>query len=236
MDQLSFMSDEVKGHGNVSAEDLASLIAIIDGHNSRMLDRFPNYNLFITGTGQSYGLKIQQRIIDSFSDLSKNMSGSDYDAISKLGEKIEIKSLKALKGESTDYIGSRIVNLTPQTKLHIGGSFQQVKPSECDCFIFHILYGDAERLFLVPSKLFSTTPKMENREPGKILLSAQHRGHKTEGQANVGQILSRASYFEPDIKYSSLKAKAFSFAKLKKEIEMRLDVLGPDWILPESKN
>jgi len=233
MDQITFALQEIKKDSGVSEENFALLEKIIKRHRKRMLRAFPNYDLFITGTGQSYGLKIQQKIIDSFSDLSKNTSSSDYDAKSDLGEKIEIKSIKATKGKSSDYIGARILNLSPKTKLNIGGSFQQVKPTECDWFIFHILYGDTERLFLVPSKMFSATPKRENRESGKILLSAQHRGHKTEGQANVGQILSRASYFEPSINYSSFTPNAFSFIKLRQEIEARLSQLGSGWALPE---
>lgn len=232
MDQITFALQEIERSG-VSPKDLTLLKRITDKHFKRMRHLFPNYDLFITGTGQSYGLKIQQRIIDSFSDLSKNSNSSDYDAKSNSGERIEIKSIKATKGESSDYIGARILNLTPETRLHIGGSFQQVKPTECDWFIFHILYGNAERLFLVPSKMFSTTPKKENKELGRILLSAQHRGHKTEGQANVGQILSRAFYFEPTVDYSSSRANTFSFTRLKRQIETRLNRLGSDWILPE---
>lgn len=234
MDPVSFLLKEIKNALGTSGGDFASFKKIIDSHRERMLSAFPNYDLFTTGTGQSYGLKIERRIIDSFRDISKNKSGSDHDAKSESGERIEIKSIKAIKGESTDYIGARIVNLTPETKLRIGGSFQQVKPTECEWFIFHILYGDAERLFLVPSKMFSTTPKKENRQPGRLLLSGQHRGHKSEGQANSGQILSRASYFEIPVVYSSGKSNAYSFTELKKEIETRLDTLGPDWILPEN--
>lgn len=234
MDQITFFLQEVKESSAISKSDFALFEKIVDGHRERMLSAFPNYDLFTTGTGQSYGLKIEKRIIDSFRDISKNANGSDHDAKSDSEERIEIKSIKAVKGKSSDYIGARIVNLTPKTKLKIGGSFQQVKPTECEWFIFHILYGDAERLFLVPSKIFSTTPKKENREKGRILLSGQHRGHKTEGQANAGQILSRASYFEIPVKYSSSNPNIYSFSKLKREIERKLDELGPDWIFPEN--
>jgi len=234
MDQITFLLQEVKESSEVSEKDLALFKKIIGDHRRRMLLAFPNYDLFTTGTGQSYGLKIERKIIDSFYDIAKNANGSDHDAKSDSGERIEIKSIKAISGKSSDYIGARILNLTPKTKLNIGGSFQQVKPTECEWFIFHILYGDAERLFLVPAKMFSATPKKENREKGKILLSGQHRGHQTEGQANVGQILSRASYFEPSIKYSSAKPSIFSFAELKKGIEKKLSVLGSDLVLPEN--
>ena len=234
MDQITFALNEIKNESGISDANFETFERIIKEHRIRMLRLFPNYDLYTTGTGQSYGLKIEKKIIDSFSDLSKNTNGSDFDAMSNQGEKIEIKSVKAIRGKSENYIGARILNLTPKTKLSIGGSFQQVKPTECDWFIFHVLYGDAERLFLVPSKMFSTTPKKENREEGRILLSGQHRGHKTEGQANVGQILSRSSYFEPPISYSSSKFNAFSFAELKQEIERKLSALGQDWILPEN--
>ncbi len=234
MNQITFLLQEVKESSDISENDFALFEKIINDHHKRMLFAFPNYDLFTTGTGQSYGLKIEKKIIDSFRDISKNINGSDHDAKSDSGEKIEIKSIKAISGKSSDYIGARIVNLTPKTKLKISGSFQQVKPTECEWFIFHVLYGDAERLFLVPSKMFSTTPKRENREKGRILLSGQHRGHKTEGQANAGQILSRASYFEVSIEYSSAKPNTFLFSELKKEIEKKLNALGPDWRLPEN--
>lgn len=233
MDQITFLLREVEKDSGMSEQAFASFKAIIESHQRRMLEAFPNYNLFITGTGQSYGLQIQQRIIDSFHDLSKHTKGSDYDAV-HLDQRIEIKSLKALKGSSSNYIGARIRNATSRLDERISGSFQQVKPAACEWFLFHILYGNAERLFLVPSKIFSASPKKENKEPGRILLSAQHRGHSTEGQANVGQILSRATYFSFPGEYSSGIPDAYSFAEFKKEIVSRLDVFGSEWLLPEA--
>ncbi len=233
MDQITFLLREVQNESGMPEQAFASFKQVIDSHQQRMLKAFPNYNLFTTGTGQSYGLQIQQRIIDSFHDLTKHTKGSDYDAV-HLDQRIEIKSLKALKGASSDYIGARIRNASSKTDEKLSGSFQQVKPAACEWFLFHILYGNAERLFLVPSKIFSATPKKENKEPGRILLSAQHRGHSTEGQANVGQILSRAGYFSFPGEYSSGIPNAYSFADFKKEIVSRLDVFGPEWHLPEA--
>lgn len=233
MDQITFALQEIRKESGVSEKEFTIIEKIFENHRKRMLIAFPNYDLFITGTGQSYGLKIEKRIIESFRDISKNTAGSDFDAKSGFGEKIEIKSIKATKGDSNKYIGERILSLTPKTRLNIGGSFQQVKPTKCEWFIFHILYGDAERIFLVPSKMFSLTPKKENKEMGRLLLSGQHRDHKTEGQANVGQILTRASFFEPSITYSSTEPDKYSFTQLKQEIERKLSVLGTDWILPD---
>lgn len=233
MDQVSFLLEEIQKLAGLSDAEFESFRNLIEEHRTRMLRSFPNYDLFITGTGQSYGLKIEKRIIESFKDLTKLSKGSDYDAKTSLGEKVEIKSIKAISGAATDYIGARIVNLSKETESRVGSSFQQVKPSSCDWFIFHILYGNAERIFIVPSKVFSAAPGRANREAGRILLSGQHRGHTTEGQVNSGQILSRASYFEPSISFSSQKEDSFSFEELKKEVEGKLNALGEDWILPE---
>ena len=234
MTQIEFALHEIEQNGNLSTKELKALKAVFSAHEKRMQQKFPNYNLFITGTGQSYGLKIQKIITDSFNDLS-NLGGSGiYDATCTSNNlRIEIKSVKALKGNSNDYIGSRIINLNECA--HLAGSFQQVKPLTCDWFIFHILYGNGERLFLVPSSIISKTPKMANGEVGKIALSGQHRGHKTEGQVNIGQILSRADLFEiPN--YDHNKEKFYNFANLQNIICSRFRKKTSDndeWLLPQ---
>ena len=231
MTELEFALQEIKENSSLSERDLEVVVQAIENHKDRMLTKFPNYDLFITGTGQSYGLKIQDEIIDTFVDLKKHTGGSEYDADADSGEKIEIKSLKAIAGAPTDYIGARILNFEQFPVRHLSGSFQQVKPTECDWFIFHILYGNAERLFLIPSNMFSRTPKKENKEPGKILLSAQHRSHKTEGQANIGQIIRYAKYFEVCDNYSHTCTNCNSFAELRDEVIERLEKIN--WILPD---
>lgn len=232
MTELEFALQEIKKNSGLSEHDLPIVIQAIQEHKKRMLKKFPNYDLFITGTGQSYGLKIQNEIIKSFTDLRKHEGGSEYDADVNSGERVEIKSLKAISGESSDhYIGDRILNFNPEQNHTLYGSFQQVKPTECDWFIFHILYGNAERLFLVPSNMFSKTPLKENKEPGKILLSGQHRSHKTEGQANVGQIMKYAEYFEVCKGYSHTCEKCNNFAELCMQVTDRLKKIN--WTLPD---
>ncbi len=230
MNQLTFAIQEIEKNANLSEDQCNFIKTEMDKHEQRMEKLFPNYDLFITGTGQSYGLKIESNIINTFNDIIKHSEDSSYDADANSGDKIEIKSVKALKGNSKEYIGTRILNLNEKTKIHISSSFQQVKPSECDWFLFHILYGNAERIFLVPSKMISKTPKLGNCETGKILLSAQHRSHQTEGQVNIGQILSRAEYFEICCDYSCNKINAYSFESFKKDIEYRMNKIN--WILP----
>lgn len=231
MTELEFALQEIKDNSNLSEHDLETVSTAIRNHRLRMLDKFPNYDLFITGTGQSYGLKIQDNIIDTFVDLTKHTGGSEYDADADSGEKIEIKSLKAVAGKSTDYIGARILNIEQCSVRHPTGSFQQIKPNECDWFIFHILYGNAERLFLIPANMFSRTPKKENKESGKILLSGQHRLHKTEGQVNICQILRYEEYFEVCNNYSHRRINSNSFQKLRDEVTTRLDKIK--WVLPD---
>ena len=235
MTQIEFALQEIEQNGNLSAQEIQFLKRIFSAHENRMQEKFPNYKLFITGTGQSYGLKIQKIITESFNDLHNLGGNNSYDADCTTNDtRIEIKSIKALKGKSSDYIGSRIINLNEST--HLSGSFQQVKPLTCDWFIFHILYGNSDCLFLVPSDIISNTPKLINGEHGKILLSGQHRDHKTEGQINIGQILSRANLFEiPG--YNHNNKNAYNFGELQNIIYKRFNKNANDdteWFLPNS--
>lgn len=226
MNQLEYMLAEIKGNGRLSQDALTLFEQIIADHLQRMQKRFPNYALFTTGTGQSYGLMMEKRIIASFSDLTPSRTES-YDACCG-NLRVEIKSIKCTKGDSKAYIGSRIVNLEADTTAGTfgTGSFQQVKPAECNWFLFHLLYGNAERLFLIPSKMFSATPGKENQEPGKLLLSRQHRDHPTEGQANLGTILDTALVFEIKAPYDSSKVGSYSFLSMAQIIIERLDKIG----------
>lgn len=71
MDQVSFLLEEIKKLAGLSDAEFESFRKLVEEHRARMLRSFPNYDLFITGTGQSYGLKIEKRIIASFKDLTK---------------------------------------------------------------------------------------------------------------------------------------------------------------------
>ncbi len=232
MDQLEYALSEIRQHGKLSPVALGHVEDAIAAHRNRMKTQFPNYDLFTTGTGQSYGLMMEKRIIASFADMTKHEGDSAYDAEWN-NQRIEIKSLKCTRGESSEYIGNRIVNLDTETnRAAFGtGSFQQVKPCECDWFVFHILYGNAERLFLVPSKMFSTHPGKENKEPGKLLLSSQHRNHQTEGQANMGTVLAVADLFEVARGYSSAQQGHYAFADLIQIVTQRMEACN--WTLPE---
>lgn len=229
MTQLDFVLNEVKTNGNLTKDEENILEKILNEHHLRMLMRHPFYDLFTTGTGQSYGLAIQKKIIDSFKDLTEHQGSSDYDAdCFDTNEKIEIKSVKALTNEKNAYIGERIINYVDDN-TRCSGSFQQVKPTECDWFILHILFGNYERLFLVPSKVVSKHPKKDYAEPHKIPLSGQHRNHSSEGQINIKHIFNLSKYFE--IKgYSHATPKKYSFKELKKGIIEQLDKIN--WELP----
>ena len=232
MNQLQYALQEIKANGQLSPQALRIVEEALVAHEDRMCNHFPNYALFTTGTGQSYGLMIQQRIIESFCDLVAHTGSSEYDA--EWGQqRVEIKSIKCTQGKSTDYIGSRIVNLDEDAckKAFGTGSFQQVKPKACDWFLFHILYGNAERLFVVPSCMFSQTPGRDNKEPGKLLLSIQHREHQKEGQANMGTILDVADIFEVEKGYTSAKSKHYCFATCVAKVVQRLNTVN--WNLPD---
>ena len=229
MTQLEFVLNEIKSNGDLTTEQITELEKIFEKHHLRILQKYPFYDLFITGTGQSYGLAIQKKIIDSFNDLTEHQGSSDYDAdCFDTKEKIEIKSVKALTNEKDAYIGERIINYVDDN-TRCSGSFQQVKPTECDWFILHILFGNYERLFLVPSKVVSKHPKKDYAEPYKIPLSGQHRNHSSEGQINIGQIFNLSKYFE--IKgYTHKIPQKYSFKDMKKYIIEQLDSI--DWKLP----
>lgn len=232
MNQLQYALLEIKANGQLSEQALHIVEEALAAHEVRMSKHFPNYNLFTTGTGQSYGLMMQRRIISSFCDLATHTGSSEYDA--EWGQqRVEIKSIKCTQGRSTDYIGSRIVNMDAEIrdKSFGTGSFQQVKPKACDWFLFHILYGNAERLFVVPSCMFSQTPGRDNKEPGKLLLSIQHRDHQTEGQANMGTILDVSDIFEVAKGYSSAKANCYCFATCAAEVVHRLNAIN--WVIPD---
>lgn len=237
MDQLEYALDEIRRKSVLSEDQFSIVESAISQHRDRMRTTFPNYDLFTTGTGQSYGLMMEKRIIASFYDLKKHEGDSSYDA--EFGnQRIEIKSLKCTHGDSSQYIGQRIVNFEPgrEGESFGTGSFQQVKPEVCDWFIFHVLYGNAERLFIVPSKMFSAHPGVDRKEPGKLLLSIQHRNHPSEGQANLSTILSAADFFEVSLctgyeeGYRSAYQDTYCFASMVAIVKKRLDDVG--WMLP----
>lgn len=233
MDQLEFAEREICECGRLSQSELSIVRRAIGQHRERMLARFPNYNLFTTNTAQSYGLEMQNRIIASFSDLQKHEGDSVCDA--NWGPAgVEIKSIRITRDDPSLYIGQRIVNYNSPEEHNASKSksFQQVKPNSSSWFLLHLLYGDAERLFIVPSTMFSTQPGKEFQERGKIPLSSQHRGHQSEGQVSLTNVLRYADFFEVTYvtgtryAYQSANVQTYSFGCMVRSVITRLNNAG----------
>lgn len=233
MQQIDFMIKELEDNNQKKI-----LQRFKDEHLKRWKTRFPYVDLFLIPTGKDYGSVAEANLIKRLNGLTKHLGDPSYDAEYYEGNnllKIEIKSLRAIKSKSkkTDededkYIMERIISIKEKNKKFSTSSFQQVKPTNCDWFIFHIQYGDGERLFIIPSTLISRTPGKDHCEFGKLPLSKQHDHNKEEGQINIGQVLKYKEYFEISPFNDS---KSYNFADLKKEISSRLD--GINWMLPE---
>ncbi len=230
-DQLDFAINEIKQNSKSPKKHIEITEYEISSHRTRMSKAYPNLSLFTIPTGKVYGDVMQDLIIDSFTDMKKHIDDTKYDAECK-NLKIEIKSLRAINGKETkeSYISTRIFNIkdTPKTSMFSTSSFQQSKPSYCDWFVFHILYGDSDRIFIIPSKMVSSKSGKQNKEQGKLLLSKQHGTSNIEGQINLSEILKHEKLFEiPNYKH----ANRYSFKKCKQYIEQNMKNI--QWKLPE---
>lgn len=223
-DKLEEMLEEIDQNGGYSPKEMALIRDAIHGFVERRLGQYRYYEYFTIATGKKFGDKLESLIINSFTGFTKPENDTSYDALTMLGEKVEIKSLRACtKGQKRIFL---IGDAVSHSKFSTS-SYQQTKPSCCDWFIFHILYGDGSRLFVIPSRMISKHPGENHAEAGKIPLSVQHRDHDTEGQVNLGQVLKYGRYFE--IENYDLEGK-YDFESFKDEIISRMRATG--WTLP----
>ena len=223
--QLREMVSEIERNGGYSDSENALIRDAVLGFHRRRCGAFRYHDYFALATGKEYGDAVEAKIIASFDGFAKPVGDSSFDAWTPTREKVEIKSLRACtKGQERIF---RKGEGAAASKFSTS-SYQQVKPACCDWFICHILYGDGSRLFVIPSKMVSGRPGMENAEKGKIPLSVQHRGHAVEGQVNLGQVLKYAPYFE--IAGYELESRC-EFARFQDEINARMEKIG--WMLPE---
>lgn len=223
-ENLREMLHEIEENGNLSENDMSIVRKAIQGFLSRCHDRYHYYDFFMIPTGKKYGDAMEAKIIASFKGFEKPVNDTSFDALTMNGEKVEIKSLRACtKGHEQIFLKEDDVSPSKFST----SSYQQTKPSCCDWFVYHILYGDGSRLFVIPSSMISRHPGEERIEPGKIPLSVQHRNHETEGQVNLGQVIKYARYFE--IKDYNLET-VYDFSEFQNEIKMRMDKIG--WRLP----
>lgn len=224
-EQLKDMLKEIEQNGGYSVRENALITDAVLGFLKRRRGMFKYAEFFTIATGKKFGDAMEERIIASFKGFLKPENDTSFDAWTSKHEKVEIKSLRACsKGQKQIFRKGEAVSPSRFST----SSYQQTKPTCCEWFVYHILYGDGSRLFVIPSKMISRHPGTENAEKGKIPLSIQHRGHKEEGQVNLGQVLKFAEYFE--IADYELESR-YDFAEFQNEINLRMDKIG--WKLPE---
>lgn len=224
-DDLNAMMSEIEENGKLTSEEMSVVRKAVDGYLSRCHAKYLYYDYFTIATGKKYGDAMESKIMNSFAGFVKPVNDTSYDALTRNGEKVEIKSLRACtKGHTHIFLKSDAISASRFST----SSYQQTKPSCCDWFVYHILYGDGSRLFVIPSSMISQHPGETNAEHGKIPLSVQHRNHETEGQVNLGQVLKYARYFE--IEGYDLE-KVYEFADFQNEIKKRMSEIN--WLLPE---
>lgn len=234
MQQIDFMINELK-----DTKQRKILQGFKEKHLQHWRNIYPYLDLFLIPTGKDYGSVAEEYLINKLNGLTKHLGDSSYDAEFHEFDnliKVEIKSLRAITSKSVTkneenndkYIIERIISIHDKKPHFSTSSFQQVKPTNCDWFVFHIQYGDGERLFLIPSSIISKTPGRSYCEFGKIPLSKQHDHNKEEGQINIGQVLKYKKYFEIT---PFVRSNYYYFHDIKQEISDRLQKIN--WVLPE---
>lgn len=224
-EDLKEMMNEIRQNGGLSPNEISLIENAIQGFLDRRHSRYKYYDFFHIATGKQYGDAMEARIIKTFRGFKKPTNDTSFDAWSSKGEKVEIKSLRACtKGQEQIFLKGDAISPSRFST----SSYQQTKPSCCEWFVYHILFGDGSRLFVIPSKMISSRPGENNAEEGKIPLSIQHRNHATEGQVNLGQVIKYAKYFE--IFDYDLEG-VYDFSEFQKQIVERMDEIN--WRLPE---
>jgi len=222
--KLEEMLDEIERHGGYSPQEMTLIRDAIHGFLERCQRQYRYYDYFTIATGKKFGDALEALIIKSFRGFTKPENDTSYDALTALGEKVEIKSLRACtKGQEHIFLKQDCVSPSKFST----SSYQQTKPSCCDWFVFHILYGDGSRMFLIPSNMISKHPGEDFAEAGKIPLSIQHRDHDTEGQVNLGQVIKYERFFE--IAAYELEGQ-YDFEAVKTIILERMNAI--EWSLP----
>ena len=178
------------------------LTEVIENYHKEVLKEIPNYDLF-SGfqSGKEFGDVAEAQIIDSFDDIEKFGDGTIYDANFKEDKsiRIEIKSAKMLrKTTESRSLKGRIMSITEENKHRTSAKFEQVKPYACDWFIFHMVFGDGDMAYAVPSFMISEKSGADNKEENKFLLSTQHRGNEREGQVSITKTFIESKMFMMD--------------------------------------
>ena len=224
-EELNEMIKEIEQNGGLTTSEMSLIRNALNGFLTRCHSRYKYYDFFTIATGKKYGDAMEAKIIKTFIGFEKPINDTSFDAWTLDGEKVEIKSLRACtKGQKRIFLKGDAISPSHFST----SSYQQTKPSCCDWFIYHILYGDGSRLFVIPSSMISKRPGELYAEKGKIPLSVQHRNHETEGQVNLGQVIKYAQYFE--IANYDLESK-YDFKTFQQDIINRMKLIN--WSLSE---
>lgn len=156
---------------------------------------FPNYNLYTLAVGRKYGYVIEKKIVNErFNDTTPSTT-TEYDATCN-GLRIEVKSTRALcnnakKREELELEFWEDAASIDNKKAKWASNWQQVKPTYCDYFIFHVLYKDASRYFVVPSRCIAS--RVDDNSPDVIRLGGQHPS-PYEGTINNNIIIKKNAH------------------------------------------
>lgn len=169
-------------------------------------EKFSNRDYYKMRVGKTYGKHIEDEIIKHFNDVEKSDT-QKYDALCD-DLRVEIKSTRAVsksyKKSDKDCPAAYAINVDDDKQMYLS-TFQQIKPSCCDWFIFHILYKNSSRYFVVPSRCIQDTVGKMYKTDEKIYLSPQHRGNKKEGAIRAEKFIEYSSIFEVPENITSLK-------------------------------
>lgn len=158
---------------------------IIENYLLIKREQYKNFDYYTIPTGKVYGDIMEKEIINSFSNFEKYSSSNDYDATELVNDqKIEVKSTRMVY-KGNNFLANRIMDSNYEYPWRTTGKWEQVKTYKADWFFMHILFGDTERVYLIPSFCVSENAGAKNKEEGKLTLSGQHAGNSKEGQISI---------------------------------------------------
>lgn len=167
---------------------------------------FANLDFYKMRVGKTYGKYIEDKIIEHFDDMDKSDT-QEYDGL--CGDlKIEIKSTRAVskdyKKSNKECPAAYAIDVDCDEQMFLS-TFQQIKPYCCDWFVFHVLYKNSNRYFLVPSNFIQEKVGKKNKSEDKIYMSPQHRGNSHEGAIQVEKFIEYQDLFEIPENITSLR-------------------------------
>jgi hypothetical protein len=161
--------------------------ADVDEIETRLKRSFPMKPFYEISNGKRAGIFTENYLEEKVKGIfPKSIKTEEYDRETKDGDRIEIKMIRLLDQENKDLpFTERALPLSAWDEKK--GNFQQTKVKSCDFILGLVIGKDDAQVFLVPSSHIVEEPSKQ--EEGKITLSIQHRGHKTEGHLTAKSCL-----------------------------------------------